>query len=96
MMYPGVKHDLAMAFGDEFDPKHVSAGALAGFAEDAKLDMKLLTARLQKLSEKIIHTLNTSTIVDKDLLTDDEQLFSKNLKDLIIQRAAGFLENSKK
>ena len=86
LAYENVEHDLAMAYGDEFDPTQVKAFQLREFADDINVNFKLVSQSIDKLANLIIKVLDNE-IVDSTLLRVDEQEFLHNLKALILQRA---------
>lgn len=57
-MFPQFKHSLAMAMGDEFEPKDIHAYQLADFAETCGIDKKLLSRLLVNLADRVLHQLS--------------------------------------
>ena len=69
-MFEQFKHVLAMAMGEEFEPRDIHAYQLADFAETCDLDKKLVSRMLKQLAKKVLETLQ-----EKDFLID---LFESN------------------
>ncbi len=89
MMYD-FDHNLAMAYGDEFDPNEVFAYQLREFADDVGVNYKLIAKILLNQSNKIIRVLEDD-VIEKDLL-DEEVIFIEKLLTFILQRAMKFKE----
>ena len=90
MMYD-FNHNLAMAYGDEFNPYEVFAYQLREFSEDVKVNHKLVTKVLTKQCDMIIQVLEKEIIHTK-LLSREEQTFIDDLKTFILDRAKKFRE----
>ena len=86
LMYEGIEHDLAMAFGDEFHPEKIFAYQLREFAEDIDINYKLVSQTLKKLCDATLNALKKELISLNDL-DQNEMEFVKKLRTLIIQRA---------
>jgi len=93
MMYD-FDHELAMAYGDEFNPNSINAFELRSFAEDTGMNHKLVSKILMNLCENILNSLEEE-IVDKALLGEGEVVFVAKLKEFIRQRALRFKEVAK-
>jgi serine/threonine-protein kinase HipA len=90
MMYD-FDHNLAMAYGDEFNPDEVFAYQLREFSEQVGMNYKLVSKVLVKECDKIIKTLEED-IVDKELLIEEESIFIAKLSAFILERANRFRE----
>ena len=84
-----VEHDLAMAYGDEFNPDEVKAYQLREFADAIDLNFKLVSQSVDKIASLIIKAL-ADDIVNKSDINDEEKLFVDKLRVLILQRAKDF------
>ena len=93
LMHDGVDHELAMAYGDEFDTNKILGYPLREFAEQTKLNPKLVSARIKMLCTKVRGVLDTHTI-DITLLNENEQSFIKKLELLISTRIAQLIDSS--
>ncbi len=87
--HENIEHDLAMAYGNEFNPSEVKAYQLREFADAIGLNYKLISQTIIKISEAIINTLENN-IIDEINLLDKENIFAKQLKELILKRANKF------
>lgn len=85
LMHEGVDHELAMAFGDEFDADRVVGYPLRAFAEDTELNPKLVSDRLLQLCKKIEEVLPQLSI-EKNFISKEEQSFISRLHSLIEKR----------
>jgi len=87
--HENVEHDLAMAYGDEFNPDEVKAYQLREFADTIGLNFKLVSQSIDKIASLIIKALEDD-IVDNSDLFNEEKSFVDHLRVLIIQRAELF------
>jgi serine/threonine-protein kinase HipA len=90
MMYD-FAHNLAMAYGDEFNPNEVFAYQLREFAEEVGVNYKLVSKVLLKECDKIIKALEED-IMDRSLLNSEEFDFIERLSKFINVRAFKFKE----
>ncbi|CAA6817829.1 MAG: HipA protein [uncultured Sulfurovum sp.] len=90
MMYD-FDHNLAMAYGDEFNPNKVFAYQLREFSEDVGVNYKLVSKILLKQCDMIIKVLKEN-IVDRRLLTKEEFDFIEKLSKFIFERTLKFKE----
>lgn len=90
MMYD-FDHNLAMAYGDEFNPDEVLAYQLREFADDVGVNYKLVSKVLVKECDKIIKILEDD-IVEKKSLFEEESVFIEKLSGFILERANRFRE----
>ena len=88
MMYD-FDHNLAMAYGDEFNPNEVLAYQLREFAEDVGMNYNLVSKVLAKQCDMVIKVLKED-IIDKQVLIDKEYAFIGSLKLLVLERANQF------
>jgi len=84
-----VEHDLAMAYGDEFNPDEVKAYQLREFADAIGLNFKLVSQSVDKIASLIIKALEDDILNSSDLI-NEEKLFVDKIRDLILQRAKDF------
>ena len=87
VQYPGIDHELAMAWGDAFSLNEVGAFQLADFAQRCRVDRNLLkreAARLAKLAME--HAPMQALAVD--YIDDGERAFALQLRDFIVGQAA--------
>ena len=85
LMHDGVDHELAMAYGDEFDANKILGYPLREFAEQTGLNPKLVSSRIKMLCRKVLEALDAPTI-DLTLLNKEEQKFIVKLQQLIATR----------
>ena len=90
MMYD-FDHNLAMAYGDEFNPNEVLAYQLREFADDVGINHKLVSKVLLSECNKVIKVLEED-IVDKSLFNREEFDFIERLSEFILARAFKFKE----
>ena len=84
--YPGIDHELAMAFGDAFSLDEVGAFQLADFAKRCGVNRALLkreAARMAKLATEKA-PLQAQAV---DYL-DDERAFADRLRDFVVSQAS--------
>jgi len=87
--HENVEHDLAMAYGDEFNPDEVKAYQLREFADAIDLNFKLVSQSVDKIASLIIKALEDDILNSSDLI-NEEKLFVDKIRDLILQRAKDF------
>ena len=90
MMYD-FDHNLAMAYGDEFNPNEVFAYQLREFADDVGVNHKLVSKILLSECNKIIKALEED-IIEKDFLAEEEVVFIEKLLVFVVERANKFRE----
>ncbi len=90
-MFPQFKHVLAMAMGDEFEPKDIHAYQLADFAETCKIDKRLLSRLLVGLADKILKQLSSNVFInylkEQPYVTARDIPYFEALRDNIVERA---------
>jgi serine/threonine-protein kinase HipA len=87
VQYPGIAHELAMAWGDAFSLDEVRAFQLADFAQRCGVDRNLLkreAARLAKLT--MAHAPAQASV--NDYIDDDERAFAGQLRDFVVGQAS--------
>jgi len=89
LVHEDVEHDMAMAYGDEFDSDKVLAFELRAFSDDINMNFKLVSQTLEKVSVSIVKALESPILVD-DLLLEEEKAFIEKLTTLILNRAEKF------
>ncbi|SFV69407.1 hypothetical protein MNB_SV-13-754 [hydrothermal vent metagenome] len=90
MMYD-FDHNLAMAYGDEFNPNEVFAYQFREFANDVEVNYKLVSKVLVKVCDKIIKILEEN-VINRETLLEEESIFIEKLSDFILDRANRFRE----
>jgi serine/threonine-protein kinase HipA len=91
VQYPGVSHELAMAWGDAFALEEVRAFQLADFAQRCGIDRKLLqreAARLAKLA--MAHA--TAQALAPDYIDEAERAFAARIRDFVVGQAKRLTE----
>jgi serine/threonine-protein kinase HipA len=86
VQYPGIDHELAMAYGDAFSFKEVHAFPLADFAKRCGIERGFLqreTARLVKLVAK-----HAPPQAEASEYQDGERAFAAQLRDFVMAQAA--------
>jgi serine/threonine-protein kinase HipA len=89
--HENVEHDLAMAYGDEFNPDEVKAYQLREFADAIGLNFRLVSQGIDRMVSLIIKALEDD-IVDKNIFNEKEIEFISKLKNIILQRAINYKE----
>jgi len=89
LAHENVEHDLAMAYGDEFNPNEVKAYQLREFADAIDLNFKLVSQSMDKIASLIIKALEEEIVSNNEFL-EEESLFIEKLRDLILKRAQEF------
>jgi len=85
--YPGIDHELAMAYGDAFLLEEVGAFQLADFARRCEIDRRLLKREAARLA-KLAADQAARQALAEDYTEDDERAFAAQLRDLVVQQAA--------
>ncbi|MEA3397783.1 MAG: HipA domain-containing protein [Chloroflexota bacterium] len=85
IMHENVDHELAMAYGDEFDINNVLGYPLRAFSEETGLNPKLVSTRIKTVCNNVKKALDTHTI-DMALFTNKEKDFTDKLHLLISKR----------
>jgi len=82
VMHEGVDHELAMAYGDEFDAEKILGYPLREFSEQTGLNPKLVSTRIKKLCKNVKSALNNHSI-NMTLFSNAEKVFTDKLHLLI-------------
>jgi serine/threonine-protein kinase HipA len=85
--YPGIDHELAMAYGDAFLLQEVGAFQLADFARRCEIDRRLLKREASRLA-KIAAEQAPLQAQAGDYADDDERAFAAQLRDFVVRQAA--------
>lgn len=88
-MYPDFEQELALALGDEFDSTNVNAYQLADFADSCELPRSLVTTRLQRLTSKLVKSLEELELPYP--LSNSESRYLTNYKELVAARCQHLL-----
>jgi serine/threonine-protein kinase HipA len=84
VQYPQFSHEMAMAFGDEFNLDNVKGYALADFAQRCGIERQLLLRESRKLSDGIRqHAL---TVLDAAPYLDDEREFARGIAEFALEQ----------
>jgi serine/threonine-protein kinase HipA len=86
VQYPGIDHELAMAYGDAFSLEEVGAFQLSDFAKRCKVDKRLLKREATRLAKLAAEHAPVQALVDD--YADDERAFAAELRDFVVGQAA--------
>jgi len=86
LQYPGLAHELAMAYGDAFSFDEVTAFELADFARRCQIDRRLLKREATRLAK--LASAQAPLQVAADDYTDDERAFAAQMGNFIVAQAA--------
>jgi serine/threonine-protein kinase HipA len=86
VQYPGIDHEIAMAYGDAFAFGEVGAFQLADFAKRCKVDRRLLKREATRLAKLAVDHAMAQSLVDD--YADDERAFAGELRDFVVGQAA--------
>ena len=84
--YPGIDHELAMAWGDAFSLDEVGAFQLADFARRCGVDRNLLKREAVRLGKLAVEHAAAQALAD-DYIDDDERAFAGQLRDFVVGQA---------
>jgi serine/threonine-protein kinase HipA len=87
VQYPGIDHELAMAFGDAFSLDEVGAFQLADFAKRCGVDRRLLKREALRLAKLATEHAPVQALA-KDYLDGDERALVDRLRDFVVAQAA--------
>ncbi|WP_077033784.1 HipA domain-containing protein [Pelomonas sp. KK5] len=91
VQYPGIDHQLAMAWGDAFSLEEVTAFALADFAQRCRVDRQLLKREARRMAK--LATEHASLQAQAaDYIDEAEQAFAGLLRDFIVGQATRLTE----
>jgi serine/threonine-protein kinase HipA len=86
VQYPGIDHELAMAWGDAFSLDEVGAFQLADFAQRCKVDRNLLKREAARLAKLAMAHAPAQALAD-DYIDDGERAFAVQLRDFVADQA---------
>ena len=87
VQYPGIDHELAMAWGDAFKLEDVGAFQLADFARRCGVDKRLLQREAARLARLAMEHAPMQAL-DADYGDDGERAFAGQLRDFVVEQAA--------
>ncbi len=85
VQYPGIDHELAMAYGDAFSFDAVRAFDLADFARRCKVDRRLLEREAVRMAKRAIEQARAQAVAAD--YVDEERAFVRELSDFIGRQA---------
>lgn len=91
--YPQFSHELAMAFGDEFNLDQVKAFALADFAQRCGIDRQLLLRESRRLRDGV--RKHAAALVEAGPYEDAERAFVGGIAQFAIAQAERLCDNAK-
>lgn len=86
VQYPGIDHELAMAWGDAFSLDEVGAFQLADFAQRCGVDRNLLKREAARLAKLAVEHAPPQALAD-DYIDDGERAFAGQLRDYVVEQA---------
>jgi serine/threonine-protein kinase HipA len=89
VQYPGISHELAMAFGDVFELEQVKGYAFADFAQRCSIPRTLLHREAVKVANSAIS--HAQAVASGDEFTDEEKVFVTKISEFV-QRQSEFLK----
>ncbi len=87
VQYPGINHELAMAWGDAFSLNDVRAFQLADFAQRCGVDKNLLKREAARLAKLAVEHAPAQALAD-DYIEDAERAFAGQLRDFVVAQAS--------
>ena len=90
VQYPGIDHEIAMAYGDAFSLDEVGAFQLADFAKRCNIDRRLLKREAARLAKLAAEHAPAQALVDD--YADDEKAFAVELRDFVVGQAVKLAE----
>ncbi|MDR7297056.1 serine/threonine-protein kinase HipA [Pelomonas aquatica] len=91
VQYPGIDHELAMAWGDAFSLQEVTAFALADFAQRCGVDRQLLKREARRMAKLATEHAPQQAQAD-DYIDEAERAFAARVGDFIVGQAARLTE----
>jgi serine/threonine-protein kinase HipA len=85
VQYPGVSHELAMAFGEVFDIRDIKAFALADFATRVGIDRRLMQREAQRMANATRQ--HAAALADNGPYLDSERTFAQGLAQYVLGQA---------
>ena len=87
VQYPGIDHELAMAWGDAFRLDDVNAFQLADFAQRCGVDRNLLQREATRLAKLAAEHAPVQALAE-DYIDDGERAFAGQLRDFVLAQAS--------
>jgi len=87
VQYPGIDHELAMAWGDAFSLGEVGAFQLADFAQRCGVDRNLLKREAARLAKLAMEHAPAQALAD-DYIDEGERAFAGRLRDFVVEQAS--------
>ncbi len=87
VQYPGIAHELAMAWGDAFSLEDVKAFQLADFAQRCGVHRQLLKREATRLAKLALAHAPAQALA-ADYFDDGERAFAGELRDYVVRQAA--------
>ena len=85
VQYPGVSHELAMAFGDVFDIHDIKAFAMADFATRVGIDRRLMQREAQRMANATRQ--HAAALAANGPYLDSERTFAQGLAQYVLGQA---------
>ena len=85
VQYPGIDHELAMAYGDAFSLSEVGAFQLADFATRCRVDRRLVAREASRLARLVSKHAPEQALAGE--YVDEERAFAGQLRDYICAQA---------
>jgi serine/threonine-protein kinase HipA len=85
--YPGIDHELAMAWGDAFTLDEVKAFQLTDFAQRCGIDRNLLKREATRLAKLAVEHARAQALAE-DYIDGGERAFAVQLLDFVLAQAA--------
>ena len=85
--YPGIDHELAMAWGDAFLQSEVGAFQLADFAQRCGVDRNLLKREAMRMAKLVMEHASAQALAE-DYNDDGERAFAGQLRDFVLEQAS--------
>jgi len=86
LQYPGIAHELAMAWGDAFSLDEVGAFQMADFAQRCGVDRNLLKREAARLAKLAMEHAPAQALAD-DYIDKGERAFAGQLRDFVVEQA---------
>ena len=87
MQYPGIDHELAMAFGDAFSLEEIGAFQLADFAKRCGVDRRVLKREALRLAKLATAHAPTQALAN-NYVDEGERALVRQLRDFVVAQAA--------
>lgn len=87
LQYPGIDHEMAMAWGDALSLDEVGAFQRADFAQRCGIDRDLRNREAARLAKLAMAPAPAQALVD-DYIGDEERAFAGQLRDFVVGQAS--------